>query len=149
MSNGPNDLKVLAPGHFLISKLSRDKPKFDSRSTLKNRLSMYQNLVKLKQHFRELWHIEYVNNLIPRCKRAVNRTKIVKDLIVFIKDENTRSMKWQLGKISDIYPGEYGIERVVTIRTSNGFLKRPSSKIAVLPISHNEESARINTKIKS
>lgn len=57
--------------------------------------------------------------------------------MISIKDNNTPSLEWQLGRISEVHLGEDEIIRVATVKTPNGFLKRLSSQIAVLPISDN------------
>ena len=49
-------------------------------------------------------------------------------------DENQPSMKWKMARIHETHPGPDGVVRVVTLRTATGFLRRPITKICLLPI---------------
>ena len=42
--------------------------------------------------------------------------------------------KWLLGKIEHKHCGPDGITRVVTLRTQASVIKRPTSKLCVLPV---------------
>ncbi|XP_076383131.1 uncharacterized protein LOC143260694 [Megalopta genalis] len=54
--------------------------------------------------------------------------------MVLIKEDNLPPLKWALGRVVELHPGQDGICRVFTIRTTRGMLKRPASKIGMLPI---------------
>jgi len=43
--------------------------------------------------------------------------------MVLIKNENTSSMNWPLGRITDVHPGSDGIIRVVIIKISHDLTK--------------------------
>jgi hypothetical protein len=53
--------------------------------------------------------------------------------LVLLKEENLPPLVWIKAVISDIHAGEDGLIRVVTLRTTKGTLKRPVSKICLLP----------------
>ncbi|CAI6347668.1 unnamed protein product [Macrosiphum euphorbiae] len=40
---------------------------------------------------------------------------------------------WKMGRVEEVHPGEDGVVRVVSLRTSDGTLKRPVVKLALLP----------------
>ena len=40
--------------------------------------------------------------------------------------------KWPLGKIIEVYPGQDGLIRVVSVKTASGVYKRPVNKVALL-----------------
>lgn len=54
--------------------------------------------------------------------------------MIVIKDDNAPPLRWRLGRIVDLHPGNDGRVRVVSIRTASGILKRALPKICVLPI---------------
>jgi len=56
----------------------------------------------------------------------------VGDMVV-IKDDNLPSNEWQLGRIDSIFPGTDRNVRVVAIRTARGIVKRPVTKVVLLP----------------
>ncbi|XP_033179604.1 uncharacterized protein LOC117152329 [Bombus impatiens] len=61
ISTDPKDLLVLTPGHFLIGESLMSVRERDFRDTPSNRLSRWQHIQKLKQHFWKRWHKEYLN----------------------------------------------------------------------------------------
>jgi hypothetical protein len=46
--------------------------------------------------------------------------------------------KWALGRVLEVHPGSDGLVRVVTLKTKVGILKRPITKLSILPIYHEE-----------
>jgi len=52
--------------------------------------------------------------------------------MVVIKDENLPS-NWRLGRIDSGFPGADSNVRVVSIRTARGIVKRPVTKVVLLP----------------
>ncbi|KAJ8980536.1 hypothetical protein NQ317_008333 [Molorchus minor] len=90
------------------------------------------------QHFWRRWSVEYVHQLQARVKWNSNVENQVKiDDIILIRNENAPPLKWCLGRVKEVHPGADKIVRVVTIRCSDGsMIKRPLSKICVLPLEH-------------
>ena len=134
LSSDPNDLEALTPGHFLIGDSLRRLPEQNYQDTPDNRLSAWEQLTKIKQRFWDRWHLEYLNTLISRKKQSISGEKLEPGLMVLIADDNPCSLKWSLGRITEVHPGEDGIVRTVSVKMKNGIVKRPASKIAVLSI---------------
>ena len=54
---------------------------------------------------------------------------------------------WPLGQVAEVYPGQDGLVRVVSVKTARGIYRRPVVKVAVLiPIVNYELSYHPNTK---
>ena len=53
------------------------------------------------------------------------------DLVV-IHDKLVTPMQWRLGRIIDYFPGPDNLTRVVAIRTKDGEVKRPMSKVSLI-----------------
>lgn len=51
LSSDPNDLLALTPAHFLIGDTLTSLPEQDFRDTAENRLSSWQHIQKVRQHF--------------------------------------------------------------------------------------------------
>ncbi|XP_026465156.1 uncharacterized protein LOC113367788 [Ctenocephalides felis] len=134
LSSDPNDYDPLTPGHFLIGKSLTSTPDPSVLETLDNRLSRYQRLQKLVQHFWKRWHKEYVSELQARTKWQVQPSQPaeVGDMVV-VREDNLPPLHWRLGRILDTHPGDDGLVRVVTIKTQNGVLKRAINRVCVLP----------------
>ncbi|XP_026467480.1 uncharacterized protein LOC113371047 [Ctenocephalides felis] len=134
LSSDPNDYDPLTPSHFLIGKSLTSTPDPSVLETLDNRLSRYQRLQKLVQHFWKRWHKEYVSELQARTKWQVQPSQPaeVGDMVV-VREDNLPPLHWRLGRILDTHPGDDGLVRVVTIKTQNGVLKRAINRVCVLP----------------
>ena len=39
---------------------------------------------------------------------------------------------WPLGRVTEVYPGQDGLVRVVSVKTARGIYRRPVVKVAVL-----------------
>ncbi|GFU79066.1 integrase catalytic domain-containing protein [Trichonephila clavipes] len=51
-----------------------------------------------------------------------------------LKDPNTKTLDWPMGRILEVFPGSDGLVRVVNVKTSTGILKRAITKVVPLPI---------------
>ncbi|XP_048482864.1 uncharacterized protein LOC125489799 [Plutella xylostella] len=104
----------------------RDKPML--------RLTRYQRVEQIRQHFWARWSKEYVSELQQRIKWRTSSEDLKEHTMVLIKDDNLPPLKWSLGRITRVYPGRDGISRVADIRTANGTTRRAFSKICPLPV---------------
>lgn len=137
MTNDPTDTSVLTPGHFLIGNTLLSPPEPSLLELQDHRLSRWQFVQKLVQTFWDKWSQEYLARLQQKPKwLTLNRNISVGD-IVLLKDERLPPCKWLIARVQETHAGKDGIVRVVTLRTSNTMLKRPITKISVLPISEN------------
>lgn len=56
-----------------------------------------------------------------------------------MRDANTPSSHWVLGRIVACHASDDGLVRVVTVKTAQSEYKRPTSKICFLPVKINDE----------
>ena len=134
MSSDPNDLEVLTPAHFLIGRSFHSIPYPDVQHIPMNRLVHFQQLERIKQQFWARWSKEYIAQLQERTKWKIHKDSLTVGSMVLVRDETLPSYKWRLGRIVEVYPGDDQIVRVVSIKTSNGVIKRAISKVCPLPI---------------
>lgn len=134
ISIDPNELLVLTPGHFLVGDSLMSLRERDFRDTPSNRLSRWQHLQQLKQHFWTRWHKEYLNELINRNKWSKGGHSIQEGTIVILRKDNVPSMQWPLGRVIKVHPGADGIIRTATIQTATSILDRGVKRLAPLPI---------------
>lgn len=73
ISNDPNALSYITPGHFLIGESLTSIPESSLLELSINRLSRWQYIERLRQHFWSRWQKEYLNNLQIRNKWKVKR----------------------------------------------------------------------------
>jgi len=132
--DSPDDdgISALTPGHFLIGRplTSLPDPQGSYRAiSLLKRWHLCQNLVR---HFWERWSKEYLCILNKHNKwRFPTRNVAVGDVVI-LQERGMVPTEWPLGRIVEVYPGQDGMVRVVSVKTSRGIYHRPVTKIAVL-----------------
>lgn len=137
MSSDPNDFTALTPGHFLIGSSLTSIPQTDLQETASNRLTRYQLLIKLQQHFWSRWTVEYLSQLQAKNKWKDSdlTDKLKPGTLVVLRDERLPPLQWRLGRVTETHPGKDKLVRVVSIKTSGGIVQRSLPKICILPIS--------------
>ncbi|XP_071868023.1 uncharacterized protein [Bombus fervidus] len=133
ISTDPNDLLVLTPGHFLIGDSLTGLRDRDFTDTPTNRLSSWQHIQQIKQHFWRRWHLEYLNELTIRNKWRKGSHGIREGSIVLLREDNVPPMQWPLGRIIKVQPGADGIIRTATVRTATSTLDRSIKRLVSLP----------------
>lgn len=133
MSDNPDKLVALTPGHFLIGAplLSPPEPLIEE-STL-SLVNRFRKLKALTHQFCVRWKEEYLFSLNKRYKwKYPQRNVEINDLVV-IRHEKLPPTSWKLGRVVGIHPGDDGHVRVVDVRTDQGIVRRPVVKLVVLP----------------
>ncbi|GJQ87919.1 hypothetical protein Trydic_g1183 [Trypoxylus dichotomus] len=107
MSNDPNDWSYLTPGHFLIGMPLTSPVGPDFTELNVNRLSRYQLLEWIKQHFCSLWSKAYLHNLQVRSKwKTNNNNRLRVEDLVMIKEDHLPPLQWLTGRIIELHLGE-------------------------------------------
>ncbi|XP_050301530.1 uncharacterized protein LOC126739765 [Anthonomus grandis grandis] len=133
-STDPNDLLPLTPFHFLtLEPLNSGIPDPDLSHLNINRLSRWQLIQKLHADFWKRFSFEYLNTLQQRHKWSNPSTPIKLNALVLIQSDLKSPLKWPLGRVIELHPGEDGQIRVATVKTSVGNFKRPVIKLCPLP----------------
>ncbi|XP_075150432.1 uncharacterized protein LOC142224536 [Haematobia irritans] len=133
MSEDPNDILALTPGHFLTGGpiLSLCEP-----SEIETNLSIVNRWRKVKalcQQFSIRWKHEYLKEMHKRVKWQTPQKNIDVGSMVVIRDDCLPSTEWRLGRVTKVYPGKDNLVRVADILTAKGLITRPLVKIVLLP----------------
>lgn len=133
VSTDADDDIVLTPGHFLIGRpiLAVPGPNELHEMSNGNRWHLVQQLAT---HFWRRWSREYLHQLQQRQKWATPTRDIEVGDVVLVHDETLVSNRWRIGRVTHTHPGADGHVRVVSVKTSNGSLKRSIVRVSVLPI---------------
>nr|CAH7718715.1 unnamed protein product [Callosobruchus chinensis] len=134
LSSSPHDLSPLTPSHFLLGCQSNFIPSEDVRDIAVNRLNVYKHLQKMKHHIWDRWSKEYISQLQQRYKWKTSRgAEVLKEGVsVLVKDDNLPPMNWRLGRIVSAHSGSDGVNRVFSVKTQQGLIKRSFSKLCPL-----------------
>lgn len=133
MSNDPNDISALTPGHFLIGEpltAQIDAQARPEKVTLETRWNLVS---RIKHEFWKRWSRDYLNELQCRTKWRERSKNLSPGAIVIIKEDNIPVMKWPLGRVIKTYKGDDEIVRVADVQTASGVLKRAVQYLAPLP----------------
>ncbi|KAG7305534.1 hypothetical protein JYU34_009613, partial [Plutella xylostella] len=124
ISSDPSDLVALTPAHFLIGRTLTMLPAPQVDNAPINTLSRYKRVQALKAHFWNRYYKEYISALQIRSKWHTNRGQLQLGQMVLIKDDRLPPNRWLLGRITAVYPGTDGINRVADVLSTSGTLRR-------------------------
>lgn len=124
----------LTPAHFLIGEPIVHAPDASFESTTVSSLTRWQHIQKMLQSFWRRWSQEYLTNLMHRYKWSNKIPEPNIGDIVLIKEDDLPPSRWLLGRIIEKHPGSDKLTRVVTLRTKSSTIKRPTSKLCILPV---------------
>ncbi|GFU21835.1 integrase catalytic domain-containing protein [Trichonephila clavipes] len=107
LSNDPQDLQPLTPGHFLIGAPMASFPEEvpSQPACLKKRWNLIQHL---RSQFWRRWHLEYLNQLQQRTKWNKPRRNLKVNDMVLVKEDNLPPLQWSLGRVVQVFPGDDG-----------------------------------------
>lgn len=135
MSTDPNDLAILSPDHFLVGDTLTSYPEVDVMEVKLNRLSRWQMIERIRQHFWKRWSSEYLHNLQRRNKWLKNAGPQIKvGQLVLCREDGLPPLKWVRGRVQSVLLGADKVVRAAIIKTVTGEYKRPAAKLCVLPI---------------
>jgi hypothetical protein len=102
-----DDLEVLTHFHFLTGETHITFPEQDWSEAPMNRFSRWQ-LIQNRQ----------------KCYKEAPAAGDLEGARVILVEDNTPPLMWKIGRIVETHPGNDGHVRVVTVRTSQGLVKR-------------------------
>ncbi|XP_029154848.1 uncharacterized protein LOC114929767 [Nylanderia fulva] len=145
LSDDPEDVSALTPGHFLVGAplLALPEPSLTEQTV--STLSRWRHLQRMRDHFWQRWSSEYVHGLAPRTKWLKDAPAPHVGDLCLVRSEITPPSRWPLARILRLHPGDDGITRVVTIRTATSELVRPLVKLVFLPGVNDAPTPHIDT----
>ncbi|XP_044010171.1 uncharacterized protein LOC122853816 [Aphidius gifuensis] len=108
LSDDPDDLQTLTPGHFLTgtSLMAVPEPCLLDLST--SRLSRWQFIQQITQPFCSQWSSQYLQRQQSISKWHHVNNKIQVGSLILISDERAPPCRWPLGRITKLLPGADG-----------------------------------------
>lgn len=134
MTNDPDDFTTLTPEHFLIGTPLLTVPEKSVVNIAENRLSRYQCVRSMLEHFWNAWSRDYLHTLQQRSKWMHSLPDVKAGELVLLRNNLLPPFKWTLARVISMQPGDDGHVRIVTIKTKDSEFVRSISKICLLPI---------------
>ncbi|XP_071579348.1 uncharacterized protein [Temnothorax nylanderi] len=138
LSDDPEDISALTPGHFLIGTALTAIPEPSLIDLSTSRLSRWQFIQQKVQQFWSQWSAHYLQRQQAISKWHHPSNLIKPGSLVLLTDERFPPCKWPLARVLTLMPGKDGLTRVVQLKTATTTLTRPITKLAVLPVYHPE-----------
>ncbi|XP_018367943.1 PREDICTED: uncharacterized protein LOC108764289 [Trachymyrmex cornetzi] len=136
LTEDPDDLQALTPGHFLMGCAPSVVPEPCTEHIKLSHLSRWQLIQQMTESFWTRWSKECLQRYYARYKWKKPLPSLTIGDLVLVVDERYPSCKWPIGRIVQTHPGTDGLTRVVSIQTHSSVLKRSVGKVCPLPISH-------------
>jgi len=92
----------------------------------------------MKQHFWNRWSKDYLNQLQQRNKWQKRGVSVQPGDLVLLREDNTPPLHWPTGRVQDVHPGDDGVVRAATVRTSKSLFKRAVNRLCLFPINKDE-----------
>ncbi|XP_073959790.1 uncharacterized protein [Choristoneura fumiferana] len=134
LNSDPKEAHPLTPAHFIVGEPLVTVPENNYESSNIGTLKRWQLTQVMLQHFWRRWSNEYLTQLMQRYKWALKIPEPEVGDIVLVKEDDLPPSKWLFGRILTKNPGSDGLTRVVSLKCKNSILKRPTSKLCVLPV---------------
>ncbi|XP_072162003.1 uncharacterized protein [Bemisia tabaci] len=100
ISADTEELSALTPAHFMIGAPLLSLPEYNWTLTPSNRLSQWQAIQKMSQHFWERWSAEYLTTLQARQKWTAETDSLKVGDIVIVKEDNLPPLSWALARVT-------------------------------------------------
>jgi hypothetical protein len=134
MSNDPEDVRALTPGHFLIGRALTTLPESNQLDRKSAKVTHWEGLQKIQQKFWQLWYHDYLRQMQTRPAGFREEVKFKLGDLVLLRDENLPPMKWLLGRIVKMFPGKDKVVRNVRVKTQDGDKERNVRYLSLLPV---------------
>ncbi|XP_062538693.1 uncharacterized protein LOC134206968 [Armigeres subalbatus] len=102
LSEDPDEMDVLTPGHFLIGSSLLTIPDPDFTDVPPNRLQHYQSLQQIIQQHWKRWRREYISQLHNQNQRFPQSTPLKVGQMVILKEDGLVSIEWPLARITEV-----------------------------------------------
>ena len=140
-SDDLNEPTAMAPSEILLGyKLNTlHEPVADPDPDYTNPLilsALHKRYARLRTHFANRWHTEYLLALSERQSTSKNRSspKPKEGDIVLIHEDVTPRMHWKLGRITQLQPSRDGHVRAALVKTGDSEISRPIVKLYQIEI---------------
>ena len=134
ISDDPNDLQALTPGHFLIGRPLVAKPERNFLPSNTSRLNRWEQVQQIQRKFWHVWYHDYLTTLQKRPKNFQEKVDLAINDMVIVMDSNLPPQKWVIGRITKLFPDKSKVVRNVSVKTPMGEKQRHVKYLCRLPM---------------
>ncbi|XP_028164620.1 uncharacterized protein LOC114355798 [Ostrinia furnacalis] len=134
ISSNAEGVSVLTPGHFLVGEPIVTAPDKSYESHNVSSLRRWQYTQRMLQEFWKVWSREYLTKFYNRYRWSSQQPQPQVGDVVLVKEDGLPPCRWLYGRVYAVHRGQDNLVRVITLKTKNGTIKRPISKLCLLPI---------------
>ena len=132
LPDSDDGLEAITPGHFLIGRPLEALPDPCLSYQPNSLLRRWRLCQALTRSFWQRWSTEYLLHVMKFTKWNRPTRNMEKGDLVCLHEDGLIPTRWPLARVVQVYPGEDGQVRVVTVRTAKGTYKRPVTKVALI-----------------
>ena len=131
VSSDATDLDAITPNYFLLGNKNLCLPYLSGAEQFVDHRKFFRQTQAYTDLIWDRFRKEYLPTLISRKKwqTTTDRSLQQGDLVWLVEDSEKRGY-YNLGRISETFEGSDGVIRSATIRTTDGYYKRPVVKLA-------------------
>ncbi|XP_018397677.1 PREDICTED: uncharacterized protein LOC108775725 [Cyphomyrmex costatus] len=109
VSSDVADLTPLTPGHFVIGAPLTSYPEPSLERIPITRLSRWQRVEQIRQHFWQRWSKEYLHYCQQRNKWTIKENPLHVGQMVLLREDSASPLSWPLARIVELHPGNDNI----------------------------------------
>ena len=133
---------ALTPAHFLLGDTTNSLPKTERSNMVLT--SRFRLLKVIQEKFWKSWRKDYLTELQIRKKWLLKGPEIAIGDLVLLAEDNEAPLHWKIGRVTEVYKGNYNIVSVCKVKTQISSFMRPIVKLRKLPITTKPSVSRIN-----
>ena len=111
---------TLTASHFLLYSAPASYPEDPRLPARPDLLTKWNHCQAVVQHFWQRWSREYLQQLQARSRWQAKSPNLEVGDIVIMKPEKAFKCHWPLARITEVFPGQDGLVRVVSLKTATG-----------------------------
>ena len=131
VSSDGADLEPLTPNHILRAYRTDPLPLGGASLEEASRRG-WRHAQLLADRFWNRWTREYTHALRMRQGKLERSRNFAVDDVVLVVDNSLPRNRWKVGRVVEAFPGHDGLVRKVRVRTPQGILLRPITKVCLL-----------------
>ena len=134
LSEDPDDINILTPGHFLIGAPLKSLPELEHEQSFISLGTRWKFVQHLFNQYWLRWSDDYMTSLQMRTKNKTKQNNVEVGTVGLIKDELLPPRQWRIGKIVHVHPGKDNLVRAISLKVGDKIFKRAINKFYPLPI---------------